>query len=74
MASDSKGEVIYYEGFVVEITERIKSQEIINQKINELERFNNITVNREIKMIELKKEINALLVKAGEKPKYRIVK
>jgi hypothetical protein len=30
-------------------------------------------VGRELKMIELKKEINAMLVKAGEQEKYRII-
>jgi len=37
----------------------------------ELEKFNQFAVNREIKMIELKGEINDLLKKLGEKPKYK---
>jgi hypothetical protein len=33
-----------------------------------------MAVGRELKMIELKKEINSLLEKAGEKPAYEIAK
>jgi len=41
--------------------------------MKELMRFHNLTVDREMTMIELKKEINGLLTKSGEKEKYRIV-
>jgi len=40
----------------------------------ELQRFNDLTINRELKMIELKKEINNLLNRLGENEKYKIVK
>ncbi len=56
--------VVFYD-----ITDRKISEEALNQKINELERFQRLTVNRELKMIELKKEINELCVELGrEKP------
>ena len=38
----------------------------------ELELYNEVTVDRELIIIELKKEINELLEKSGEKPKYKI--
>ena len=56
-----------------DMTERKKAQEEIEQKMNELVRFHNLTVDREMTMIELKKEINELLNKSGEKEKYKIV-
>jgi PAS domain S-box-containing protein len=56
-----------------DITDRKEAEEALMQKMNELERFNDLTVGRELKMIELKKEINVLLTRSGEKEKYKIV-
>jgi DNA-binding NtrC family response regulator len=50
-----------------------KAELALNQKCDELERFNNLTVDRELRMIELKKEVNALLKRAGEPEKYRVI-
>jgi PAS domain S-box-containing protein len=62
----------YLAGFTINITEKKKSEEALNQKIDELERFNDLTVGRELKMIELKKEVNQLLNRLGGKEKYKI--
>ena len=43
------------------------------KKNEKMERLNKFAVGREIKMIELKKEINALLKNACEGPRYKIV-
>ena len=43
------------------------------QQLDELERFNRLTINREEKMIQLKEEINSLLEQAGKEKKYKIV-
>lgn len=56
-----------------DITDRKQAEEALNQKIEEIERFNDLTVGRELKMIELKKEINALIRSQGGKDKYKIV-
>jgi len=53
--------------------ERLNAEEALQQKMNEMERFHKLTVNRELNMIELKKEVNKLLKKLGEEEKYRIV-
>jgi ligand-binding sensor protein len=50
-----------------------QSEQALKQKIDELERFNITMVDREFRMIELKKEINELLEKSGNQGKYRIV-
>ena len=59
--------------FLTDITKRKLAEQSLFQKLDELERFNNLAINRELKMIELKEEINELLRKSGEIPKYKIV-
>ncbi|MEI6874643.1 MAG: PAS domain S-box protein [Spirochaetota bacterium] len=56
-----------------DISERKKVEQELKEHLEELEKFNRLTINREVKMIELKAEINALLEKAGEAGKYKIV-
>lgn len=60
-------------GTISDITQRKNAEEALKLKMEELERFNDLTVGRELKMIELKREINSLMNRMGEKEKYRIV-
>ena len=62
----------FYLVFYQDITERKEVEATIKNRIADLEWFNNISVGRELKMIELKKEINELLKRLGEEPKYEI--
>jgi hypothetical protein len=55
------------------ITERKKAEEQLRQKMDELIRFQKITVGRELSMIDLKREVNELLTSQGKLPKYSIV-
>jgi len=43
-----------------DISERKKAEELLREKMEELQRFNKAMVSRETKMIELKKEVNDL--------------
>ncbi len=61
------------QGVLTDIHERKQAEEELMLKIDELERFNDLTVGREFTMIELKKEVNALLKRLGESDKYKIV-
>ena len=70
---DSQGHVQYVIELAQDITDRKKADESLKQKIDELERFNRTMVGRELRMVELKKEINELLKKAGEPEKYRTI-
>ncbi|MCX6266941.1 MAG: hypothetical protein NTW16_06220, partial [Bacteroidetes bacterium] len=59
-------------GVTRDITDRKITEEALKQKAKELERFNSLMIGRELKMIELKKEINELL-ENDDKPKKYIV-
>ncbi|MCK4576252.1 PAS domain-containing protein, partial [candidate division WOR-3 bacterium] len=69
---DNNGHIVRIDGFMEDITERKRVEESLKKKNEELERFNKFAVGRELKMIELKKKINELLLKMGKKPKYKI--
>lgn len=56
-----------------DITERIKGEKALKEKMEEMMRFQKLTVGRELAMIELKKEINKLLDNNGLEEKYKIV-
>ncbi|MBT3990102.1 MAG: response regulator [Rhodospirillaceae bacterium] len=56
-----------------DITERKKSEENLKDQMKELEVFNHVAVGRELKMIELKREINELAEQLGEPEKYEII-
>lgn len=64
---------------VEDIAERKRLKEQIRQKVSllenanrDLERFNRIAVGRELRMIEMKKEINTLCERLGEPPRYSL--
>jgi C4-dicarboxylate-specific signal transduction histidine kinase len=56
-----------------ELAERRRVQAKWESNIHELEEFNRLAVGRELRMIELKQEINALLEELGQSEKYEIV-
>lgn len=57
---DKKGEPIYLLGISEDITEQKKFSEDLKQRNLELERFNQVAIDRELKMVELKKKIKQL--------------
>jgi PAS domain S-box-containing protein len=64
---------ILWHGIIYDITAIKETEKALTNKIDELQRFHNLTVDRELAMIELKKEVNSLLNKLGQKDKYNIV-
>lgn len=61
-----------YLAFAKDVNERKHTQEILLKKTTELENLNSYFVGRELRMVELKKEINVLLIKTGQEKKYEI--
>jgi len=55
---------------VRDITESKIAEQLLKQKIEELEKYKSVTVNREVKMVDLKNEINELCKQLNQKPKY----
>lgn len=59
-------------GTVSDITDRKGFEQQLQEKIIQLERFNKFLIDRELRMVELKKEVNHLLDKLGQPPKYSV--
>ncbi len=76
---DVAGGVIGIQAIFWDITERMKAAETLLQhteelraRNEELERFNNASMGRELRMIELKQEINQLCEQAGLPPRHSL--
>jgi len=74
---DESGRIVRSVGMVHDITERKRAEEEIQRHVEELRarneeltRFNDVSVGRELRMIELKKEINEFCVQSGQQPHY----
>lgn len=63
--NDPKGNIVGVIGFSIDITERKESEDMLREKMAELEKFNKLFIDRENKMIELKQEIERLKQKSG---------
>ncbi|MEJ2100341.1 MAG: PAS domain S-box protein [Desulfobacterales bacterium] len=70
---DAAGQVAGAIESLRDITERRHMEEDLRQNVEELERFNKLAIGREIKMIQLKQEINELMIQLGKVEKYKIV-
>jgi hypothetical protein len=55
-----------------DLTESKRTQEALQQQMEELTRFNAMAVGRETRMIELKEEINELCSRHGEPQRYSV--
>jgi len=57
-------------GIVRDITERKQAEIQLNERLDELRRWQDATVGREMRTIELKREVNELLGQVGQPPRY----
>jgi PAS domain S-box-containing protein len=59
------------QGIIHDISKRKMMEEALKVKIQDMNRTNKLMVGRELRMIELKREVNELLEKAGLSKKYQ---
>jgi PAS domain S-box-containing protein len=76
---DDEGRVVGGINMLMDITERKKNEEALlhshaelSARAEELARFNRAAVGREVRMIELKKEVNELCLRLGENARYSL--
>lgn len=70
MSEDLHITTVSRDKLVKEVANRKQAEKELKKRMHQLEKFNKLTVDRELRMIELKKEINELLEKAGLAKKY----
>ena len=68
---DAKGVIVGLHGTLQDITSRKQAEEELRRANQELTRFNQVTLGRELRVIELKKQVNKLSARLGESPAYR---
>jgi PAS domain S-box-containing protein len=64
------GEVTAVTIFSTDITERKESEDALRRSVSEVEAFNRLAVGREMRMVELKAQVNSLLGELGRAPEY----
>ncbi|NJO12192.1 MAG: PAS domain-containing protein [Gammaproteobacteria bacterium] len=67
---DERGRVTRWFGTCTDIDDAKKVAESLRESNELLSRFNRLAVDRELRMIELKKEVNGLCRQCGEAPRY----
>jgi hypothetical protein len=63
---------LYFLPVIIDITKRKQAEISLINKNNELNEMNSVMIGRELRMIELKNEINKLLKEMGKEEKYEI--
>lgn len=64
-----QGEDVLLEAFI-DTTEQQRNNEKLMATVDELQRFNSLATGRELRMAELKQEVNALLAELEQAPRY----
>ncbi len=61
---------LYRQSVIRDISARRQAEAHLRQQLDELRRWQEATLGRETRILELKREINALLAQAGQPPRY----
>lgn len=70
LTRDGKGTVTAINGIITDITDRELDQKKIRAQLDELQRWQSIMVSSEERVLDLKREVNALLLRLNEAPRY----
>ena len=70
---DDQDNIIGFLGIQRDISQRKREEDKLKNKMNENQRLMDSMLKRDLSMIELKKEVNELLRKSGQKDKYKIL-
>jgi hypothetical protein len=70
---DEQGRISGYLGIASDLTLRKKDEEKLRSTLSELERFNQVMLRREERVIELKREINRLSMATNQPPAFKSV-
>lgn len=70
---DENGRLLGYRGADVDITERKIAEEAMRHHVREIERFNRLATARELRVVELKQQVNQLAAVVGQKAPYMIL-
>ena len=72
MLKDEDDKVVGLVSIGQDITERRRAEEEAKKRVDEIEKLNKFMIGRELRIIDMKREINDLLVRLGEQPKYKV--
>jgi PAS domain S-box-containing protein len=67
---DDNGDPLRMIGINYDITDHKQAEQRAQSQLNELNRWHQVTLGREMRILELKREINELLKHMGEPPRY----
>ena len=67
---DTQGAVAGLIGIILDITQRKQAEEQMAKHLDELRRWQTVTLGREGRVAEMKREVNALSVRLGQPPPY----
>jgi PAS domain S-box-containing protein len=67
---DGEGRAVRMIGFVADITERKLAEDRIRSQLEELRRWHSAMLGREVRVLQLKREVNEALAEAGKPARY----
>ncbi len=70
---DESGAFVGFVGHCVDIDARMVAERELHEKIAELERFHRLTIDREMRIIDLKREVNEALALCGRGERYSAI-